>query len=320
MITNKKLFLIAVYLVPIVVISFVLKDETNFNLDEKIFNNERISKIEGNDNDTEITIRVLINNNVESIPLEEYIIGVVAGEMPASFDSEALKAQAVASRSYALHKKKLGRGSYDVTADVNSQVYVSLDTMKSMWGSSFDKYYEKIKKAVMDTKGKVITYNGNVIDALYFAMSDGMTQDVTAVFSENLAYLKSVPSEYDNSSIRDFESTRAFDHTTLANRLGLTCSKIVVNSISYNDAEYVDRVVICDKTFSGEQIRNTLGLRSASFKIDISESIVITTYGYGHGVGMSQYGANGYAENGYSYEDIIKHYYKNVEITDIKNV
>lgn len=292
-------------MVPLVVISFIFKtNETNFNLDK-------------NDGKENLTVDILRDGKIETLDLEEYIIGVVAAEMPASFEKEALKAQAVASRSYALFKKNNNRGSYDLTDDTNTQSYIDEGEMQKKWGSDYEKYYTKIKDAVLDTKGQVATHRGEIIEALYFSMSSGMTQDAEMVFGAKEDYLKSVISEYDNETLRNFKVEKNFGLEEFKTLLNLSCDEIKIDDITRNESDYVSSMTICDKRFTGIEMRQILSLRCAAFDIDIDDNITITTYGYGHGVGMSQYGANGYAKAGYTHEEILKHYYQNIEISKI---
>ena len=299
---NKILYIISIILFFIAVISFNVNVKTNF-----IWPKKPIKK--------EMTISVLINGNIKTLSLEEYVVGVVAGEMPASFNIEALKAQAIASRTYALYHKNNGKNT--LTNTIDDQVYIEREEMINKWGSSYENYYNKIKNAVNDTKGLIMTYNGEIIESFYFSMSSGYTQNSVDVFKENIEYLVSVPSEYDNSSINNFEVKKTFNNEEFKNILQLNCGEIVINNIIYNDNHYIKTIEICNKVFDGNEFRNILKLRSADFTIDINDNILITTRGYGHGVGMSQYGANGYANNGYNYEEILKHYYKNIEIISI---
>jgi len=329
---NRTLLFVVLAMLPMVVISFSYRiDETNFNLDlssnrrglvnlrtEAAFEEcQGITEINLN---SDISIRVLRGSNVEEIPLEEYVLGVVAGEMPASFDIEALKAQAVAARTYALYRKNTSTGRYDVTDDTRTQVYISKDDMQKKWGKDFDKYYNKILLAIEGTRGQVATYDGKIIEAFYFAMSGGSTQDAAYVFNVNRDYLKGVESSYENNSIKGFQVTRTYTHDTIKSKLGLTCPKVSLDYINYNDEGYVDEVSFCGKKISGINLSYKIGLRSSNFKVSIGDNVVITTLGFGHGVGMSQYGANGYANAGYTYDQIIKHYYTGVEIVDVKNV
>ena len=300
---NKTFIKLIFILFITAVISFKYKDvETNFNLEKK---------------DKEITVKVLINNEVKTLNLEDYIIGVVAGEMPASFEIEALKAQSVASRTYALFKKNNSNGNYDLTDDTNSQVYIDNEAMKTKWKEDYNLYYDKIKKAVLSTKGEVLTKDNQIIKAYYFSMSNGNTQDAKEVFKEE-DYLKRVDSIYDNEQINNYKVTTNISKEEFKTKLGINCDPIIIKDIIKNESNYISTIDICNKTFSGIEIRKLFNLRSSSFDIEVNNDIEITTYGYGHGVGMSQYGANGYAKNGYNYKEILKHYYTNVEITSIK--
>lgn len=265
-----------------------------------------------------INVKDTKNNSVETKELEEYIIGVVAAEMPASFDMEALKAQAVASRTYAMYKKSTSSSDYDIVTDVSNQGYIDTSEMKDKWQGDFDKYYNKIKEAVNSTKGEIMMYNDEIVEAYYFAMSNGYTEDVSLVFSESLDYLQSVESSYDNNTLKNFEVTTTLSKTEICNKLNISCNKFVINNIERSNTNRVNNITINGTTFKGTIFRSKLGLRSTDFDININGSNVsITTRGYGHGVGMSQYGANGMANAGKTYEEILKYYYKNVKITSI---
>ncbi len=328
----KFLSFIAVALVPMVVISFVYdSDEANFYL-EKSNNGNVLSKFGmligdeecvdmGKFKDIEVSMRVLRGNSVVEVPLEEYVTGVVAGEMPASFSMEALKAQAVAARTYALYRKSQnGSKSYDVTDDTRTQVYIDKGQMQKKWGNEFDKYYNRVSDAANGTAGEVITYGGKIIEAFYFAMSSGNTQDAVYVFNQSRDYLKGVSSEYENNSISGFQVVKDFEPANVKKLFGLTCKNLRVDNIKYNNEGYCENLTLCGKKINGMTFANKMGLRSSSFKIEMGNKMKITTKGFGHGVGMSQYGANGYASNGYTYDEIIKHYYTGVEISNLKNV
>ena len=258
-------------------------------------------------------IKVLKDEKVLNLDLESYIIGVVAGEMPASFNEEALKAQAVAARSYALKNNDENK---ILKADTSSQVYINESEMKQKWNNEYDYYYNKIKKAVLETKGEVLTSNNKIITAYYFALSNGKTQNGKYVFKEE-NYLQGEDSIHDNETIKNFKTDYTFTVESFKEKLGLSCEKITIDYIHYNESEYVSDISVCSKSFTGNAFRHALGLRSPSFKISVNENVYITTYGYGHGVGLSQYGANGYASDGLNYKEILKHYYKNTEITKI---
>lgn len=265
-----------------------------------------------------IRVKDTKNNTLENINLEDYIIGVVAAEMPASFNEEALKAQAIASRTYAMYKISQSNKEYDVVTTVSNQGYITIDEMKSKWNNDFNKYYEKIKNAVMDTKGKIMYYNGEIVEAYYFAMSNGFTEKSSLVFSEDKDYLQSVKSVYDNSSIKNFVVEKEINLNEVCNKLKIECNTFSVLNIDRSSTNRVNNITINNKKFKGTEIRKLLGLRSTDFEIEIKkDKVIFTTKGYGHGVGMSQYGANGMANHGYNYDEILKYYYKNVQILPI---
>lgn len=262
------------------------------------------------------TIKVKKDEQINSLKLEDYIIGVVASEMPASFNIEALKAQAIAARTYALNK--LGSNNdYDILASVSNQGYITIDEMKNIWHEDFQKYYNKIYESVMSTKGIVMTYNNTLIEAYYFAMSNGYTEKSSMVFNVDRDYLDIVEVKYDNSNLKNFSTTVNFTKEDFCNKLNISCNNINISNINRTSTNRVSTITINNKLFKGTEIRKLLNLRSTDFTINISDLVTITTKGYGHGVGMSQYGANGMANDGYSYEEILKYYYKNIELSKI---
>lgn len=254
----------------------------------------------------------LKSGNVIAIPLEEYIVGVVGAEMPAAFSIEALKAQAVAARTYALKKDASGK---TLSTTVSDQTYKTIDELKAMWGNSFNTYYNKVKSAVEATKGEYMTYNGSYIDALYFSTSNGKTEDPIYVWGNAYPYLKVVDSSLDKN-VSSYKYTKTMSLSEFSSKLGVTVSSNSdINILSRTTGDRVNEIIIGGKTFTGVNVRTILQLRSADFTIDISGSTVtIVTYGYGHGCGMSQYGANELGKQGYSYSQILHHYYTNIEI------
>jgi stage II sporulation protein D len=262
------------------------------------------------------TIKVKQEDKINELKLEDYILGVVAAEMPASFNLEALKAQAIAARSYAL--SKMGSNtSYDILASVSNQSYITKSEMYSIWKDNYDYYYNKIYNAVNDTKGIVMKYNSKVIEAYYFAMSNGYTEKSSLVFYEDLDYLESVIVEEDNDTLKDFSVSTSFTKNDFCNKLNITCNNITISNINRSLTNRVITITINNKTFKGTDFRKLLSLRSTDFDIDIKDTINITTRGFGHGVGMSQYGANGMANKGYSYKEILEYYYKNITLEKI---
>lgn len=252
------------------------------------------------------------NGNVVSMDLEEYLIGVVGAEMPASFQMEALKAQAVVARTYAL---KLLASGKKLTDTVSTQVYKDNNELKKLWGNSYSTYYQKIKEAVISTKGVSVYYQGNYINALYHSTSNGKTEDASMVWGNSVPYLKSVDSKWDiqaSSYLREIKE----DFTNVLNLLGISNdTNIQFEIISRDESGRVEKIKVGDKIFDGVTFRNLLKLRSTDFSIMvINNQVSITTKGYGHGVGLSQYGANGMAQEGYTYKEILKHYYTGVEV------
>ena len=260
----------------------------------------------------EITVTVYRNNGkIINLELEEYVLGVVGAEMPASFNIEALKAQAILARTYALKSIKNGK---KLTDTVSTQAYKDNSELQKLWKNDYTKYYEKIKKAVNETKGIVILYNNEYIDAVYHSTSNGKTENSKNVCKNSLPYLVSVDSSWDKN-VKSYKKETIFEINEFCNILKLDVEEPITYEIIHNETGRVRQITINNKTFSGTEFRNLLKLRSADFEIEINdEKVKVTTYGYGHGVGMSQYGANEMAKQGYSYIQILKHYYTGVVI------
>ena len=235
--------------------------------------------------------------------------------MPASFNIEALKAQAVAARTYTMKKHSKGQTLINSTSN---QMYKAVNQLKNEWGSSFSTYYNKVKKAVNDTEGIVLVYGGEYIDAQYSSMTNGKTELPQYVWSFSRPYLQCVSSTWD-TKVKNFEVTKEFNYNKLTSSLGQTINKdTVIEVLSRTESGRVNKIKIGEKTYTGTQIRSMLGLRSTDFTIELAEDkVYITTKGYGHGVGMSQHGAHMAANEGYSYIQILKHYYVGVELVHI---
>lgn len=276
------------------------------NADNTSVNNTTNSSV------SEITVYRL-NGSVIKLNMTDYLIGVVSSEMPASFNLEALKAQSVLARTYALKAKQTER---KLTDTVSTQSYIDIDQMKNKWGNSFNTYYNKIKNAVENTNGEYLSYNGNYIEALYHSTNNGKTESSLDVFGNYYPYLISVSSEYDKNA-SSYLRTINMPIDTISNKLGLNLNNdSVISILSYTDGGNIKEININGNNFSGKKVRELLGLRSTDFDISISDNNAnITTRGYGHGVGMSQYGANGMANAGYSYKDILSHYYPGTTLT-----
>jgi stage II sporulation protein D len=268
--------------------------------------------------ETKINIRVLKEDNtVEQIDLEEYLIGVVSSEVPVYFEEEALKAQAVASRTYALKQMENNKNeSYDVTDNILSQVYSTNEELKNKWKENYDEYYNKIKNIVNKTKGEYLSYNDDYIYAFFFSTSNGFTEDNINVFGADLPYLKVVDSSFDEKETPNFLVTTSFSKEEFYNLLGISYSNnLKITNIETTSSNRIYSLEVNGNYFKGRDFQKKLSLRSNDFIIEEKENeIIITTKGYGHGVGLSQYGANALAKKNKTYEEILKYYYQGVEI------
>ena len=267
---------------------------------------------------TNNTIRVKDEktNKITTLPFEEYIKGVVAGEMPATFELEALKAQAVASRSYAMYQMTATKDKdYDVTNTTQNQVYLTDEELKTNWKDEYNQKMNKIKTAIQETTGEYLTYNGQIVNAMFFSTSTGKTENSEEVFVSALPYLRSVDSKWDEESPA-FTDTYTFDLKDFYTKLNLPYNeKLNIEITEKTSTGRIKKLKINNQELNGRDIATKLSLRSNYFEIIQNENkITINTKGFGHGVGMSQYGANGMAKEGYKYDQILKHYYQNTEI------
>ncbi len=259
---------------------------------------------------------------IENVPLDDYLVGVVAAEMPAEFKEEALKAQALTARTYIvnrlLNKDTMGtpKGS-QVTDTQLHQVYMSDAEQRKDWGPDYDWKKKKIVEAVRTTSGQILTFDGKPIDALFFSTSNGYTENSEDYWEGNIPYLRSVSSPWDKKSPK-YSSQKVMTVKEFESRLGVKIgsSGTVGKIVEKTAGKRVAKVNFSGKVLTGRDIREKLDLRSSDFSWERKgNNIVITTKGFGHGVGMSQYGANGMASDGADCEAIVKHYYKGVEIT-----
>lgn len=294
------LFSLLIIMIPYIIVSiFIKNDEITFN-----FSSNSVVRVYREKLD-----------RIDRVPIEEYVVGVVAGEIPVSFNIEALKAQAVASRSYVMYQIKRNKNKdFDVYDTVRSQVYLDASLLKDKWGDDYVNNVNRIKEAVIDTAGEYLVYDGEVVEAMFFSTSSGVTENSEDVFSNSVPYLRSVSSTWDEISPVYMDSKK-FSKEEFYNLLNIKYQeKMSVNTNTTSTGRVID-LVINDKKFSGRDIVSKLGIRSSYFVItEYDDSIVVDTKGYGHGVGMSQYGAEGMARDGYSYEKILKYYYSGVEI------
>lgn len=288
----------------------------------------------GKSNEASVKIRVYLHEEDKTVEmdLEEYVKGVVAAEMPAEFHVEALKAQAVAARTFAIKNMiAFGGTGYtekpgaDITTDhrlPQGQAWVSREKMKQRWGAAgYQKYWPKITQAVESTRSMVAMFDGKPINAVFHSTSGEKTASAKEVWGFDFPYLRSVSCTWDHQSPR-YLDVKPYSLAELDRLLGTDVKSVAASTgaqlaqiLDRTESGRVDKVRIGGTIFGGQQVREKLDLRSTSFSIRQTETgIEFITTGYGHGVGLCQYGANGMAKEGKTYRDILTHYYSGVTI------
>ena len=335
---KQKLFfmlslLIFIFSIPLFVSLKELK-KIDFNLNFKLpeIKLDYLKTVTDKNDSKKCAFKVLdkTKDKVISLSLKDFTLGAVATEMPITFEPEALKAQAVASYTYFSNLKEkhaqqpdqnLKGADFEVDSE-KWQYYVSKEQMQERWGANFDFYYEKLSQAVEPVLGQSLKQNGHCIEALYHSISSGNTEDIVDVFGGNCSYLKSVPSPGDllapgylsskEISLEELKSTAknkwpgiSFDKN----------SQDLIKIIKKTDSGMVLEAKIGEKSVTGREIRDLFSLRSANFDVDIHDEVVkFLVKGYGHGVGMSQYGAQNMAKQGSNYKQILAWYYPETEL------
>ena len=333
-IVSNLFFSILILLLMIISPMFIIKSTpTKASTDEdnnllSVDEDNKLISIKGND---KIKVYITKEERIEEISLEEYVKSVVSGEMLVSFSEEALKAQAVAARTYIISKRSkpcdIANGA-DVCDTTHCQVYISKSERLEKWGDKGEEYWNKISKAVEETKDKVLTYNNElVLYPQYFSTSSGMTENAVDVFSNDVPYLVSTESKGEEIAPK-YESEFSFNINEFVNKINnkypeaqLTIENLSGNIeiISRSDAGGIKEIRFGKTRIKGADFRLAFGLSSTNFEYSVDgESIVFKCTGYGHGVGMSQWGANVMANNGSDYEEILKHYYKGTELKAIE--
>lgn len=271
-------------------------------------------------------------NKTEKMDIEEYLYGVLSSEMPSTFDEEALKAQAIAARTYVIYKMDNGittghKNATICTDPAHCQAYTSYEDLKKIKGEDWiESDYVKVKKAIDNTKGQIITYEDKSILPLYFSTSSGKTENSKDVFSTQYPYLVSVDSPYEENSPK-YLTTYSIKKSKFIKYIKNIYPEINISSESLDkeinilnrtEGGCVKTIKIGSIKISGTDMREIFDLNSANFIINYyGDEIKFTVKGYGHGVGMSQWGAEGMAKKGYKYYDILFHYFKNTEIKDM---
>lgn len=306
---KKYLFgMLLIIIIPYLVVTIFVKDEKSEQIKFNFMSNKTIR------------IKHETSGEIVTVPFEDYIRGVLSGEMPVSFELEALKAQAVAARSYALKKMEQNvNNSYDVVDTVSNQVYLDDEALKNKWQNKYEENMNKISTAVVETKGEYLTYDGAVVQAFFFSTSTGKTENCEEVFQQPLPYLRSVDSQWDSEVSPVFTSQVDMSLIDFYTKLNLPYNdKININITKSTSTGRVKELTINETNFTANQITSALKLRSTFFDIkQVGSNVKIDVKGFGHGVGMSQYGALAMAKKGYKYDQILKYYYQGVEISKI---
>lgn len=270
--------------------------------------------------DSKYSVKLLDGEEVIELSAHDYIVGVVAAEVPVSFEKEAIKAQAVAARTFLEHEKYSPKHeNADICSDFECcQAYISEDGLREKWGKNYDKYIRIIESAVSETDGEYLSYEGEAVFAAFHSSSAGMTED------GGYPYLVSVDTPEDEKSVPNYITTLSlrdidFRDTVLylkpeADMTGDADKWI--SETKRDDSGRVESMTVGGVEFSGSELRKLFSLRSTAFEIKHADGeFVFTVTGYGHGVGMSQYGANVMAKNGADYKEILAHYYPGTELT-----
>lgn len=285
-------------------IGFTKAIETSSDKKDKI-----ITKQDNTEEKEAKKVSVTIGDQVLYVDLDSYLVGVVAGEMPASFELEALKAQVVASRTFVYSR------NLEVDNTTNTQVYLTDEQMKSNWKEQYVEKKHKIEQAVQETKDEVMKYDGQYISALFFSSSNGYTENSEDYFTGSIPYLKSVDCHWDLEIDPNVKRQKHFTQEQL--QKAFSCNTLDFSITSYKKSGRVEILKVDDKEYTGRQVRELLALASSCFTIEKdNDGYTFTTLGSGHGVGMSQYGAQGMAKEGKNYKDILLHFYTGVEITN----
>lgn len=270
------------------------------------------------------TIRLQTEEGTLTVPMEEYLVGVVLTELPAQFSPETMKAQAVAARTYAARTLQMGKHKdFDICADHTCcQAWRSREELETAFGQDFDNYLKKGTDAVTQTAGEVLTYQGELIEALYFSCSGGKSEPAVAVWGNEVPYLQSVESPGEENSTKFYSrvqiSFREFQDKLRGKYPDVSFPVIPqdwVGDMTHTAGGGVDTVRLGDVTLTGVEVRSLFGLASGLFDVHVGDGeIVFSVRGYGHRVGMSQYGAEAMASGGADYREILTHYYTGVVI------
>lgn len=283
---------------------------------------EEVSSDENQTESMPVNVYLVQENRLVQMTLDGYVAGVVAAEMPAQYHMEALKAQAVAARTRVLKQMDSGGCSRYPQADIctdstHCQGYAALSACEERWSDSFAPYRDRIWQAQKETKGEVLTYEGELITVLYHAISGGKTEDAAMVFSQSVPYLVSVQS-MGEENVRGYQEEKRLSYEEIAHMLNPVLSKNIsaqdvqrtLSIGGYTESGRVKNILAAGEEIDAQIFRKALGLRSTWFTLSTDEQgVTFQQRGYGHGVGMSQAGANSMAAAGATHEQILSHYY-----------
>lgn len=316
----KRLYLVSIFILMIAMLFFPLAARGDKNGDENLpAMGEPFLEPQSSEKKT---LRVLRRESgeVEEMSVEDYLFSVVAAEMPALYETEALKAQTVAAYTYAMRKAEASDKDYDITDDSSvDQAFTSRDKAREKWGENADTYEEKIRSAVKSVLYETVTYNGKLILAAYHAISSGKTENAADIWGGEYSYLVSVESAGDKLS-PNYLSIVTFTEEEFKEKLSDLVSlsgdaASWFGDIGKTDSGSVMTAVVGGKAVSGGEIRNALSLRSSNFDLSYADgAFTFTVRGYGHGIGMSQYGAHYLAQQGKNYKEILLHYYPGCKV------
>lgn len=272
-------------------------------------------------NDQECNIQIQIQGEDQKYSLEEYTVGVVAAEMPASFALEALKAQAIASRTFALKRTNFGENT--IEPNVSAQAFANKKQRQKGWGKDFKKNEAKVRKAVQETAGQVLIYKNQLITAMFFSTSNGKTESAKSYSGHSIPYLQTVTVPSTEKESPRFHTNYSFSLQQWNSIFSQQWTKEQIQNMKFsrNDSNRVETIEAGDHKWSGREVREKLRLASTDFTIvwdSKKKNIQVRTTGYGHGVGMSQYGADALAKKGASVDEILHHFYQQIKIEKLK--
>lgn len=342
--TTIVILFTAMLAIPAILVTVQAKVEPDPTAKKKAVHTAEREKVDLiiEENAAHIPVYLSEEERIVQLPLEAYVRGVVAAEMPADFHIEALKAQALAARTYIIDRvarqdfsdmvELFGEEAKEawVSDTVQHQVFYTEDRLRENWGARYDEKISRVNQAVNETKGKVLTYDGRPIVAAFFSTSNGKTENSEDYWEAAYPYLRSVDSSWDKDAPSYKGDPVVLTIAQLAQKLEQYTGKPVAVSASTGSPDWIDvvskteggnvaKVKIGDQTYTGREVREALDLRSSDFSWKIEgDRVTFETRGYGHGVGMSQWGANLMAEEGKTAEDIVAHYYQGVRVEDYR--